>query len=108
MNLECCMCGEPLGGPDGKGLCFDFGDGDRVCEPCHNVTVDLIDLLMPTPASESGQCVAQEQEWQERREKAAKHLIRVLLRAGHKARVRVRQHEERRHREEIEREKEII
>jgi hypothetical protein len=108
MNLECCMCGESLGGPAGKGLCYDYGDGDHVCEPCHNVTTDLLDLLMPTSASEPGRHIANEQGCQEQREKAAKHLIRVLMRAGHKARVRVRQHEERRHREEIEREKEII
>lgn len=94
-SLECCMCGEPLGGPDGKGLCYDCGDGDRVCEPCLNVATDLLDLLMPMPMYSTSQA------HQSRKERALKALIRVLMRAGHKARVRVRQHEERRHEPEF-------
>lgn len=80
------MCGELLAGHDGKGRCYDLGDGLRVCEVCHDATADLIKLLMPTLVPNSTPDARD-------REKALKHLIVVLMRTGHKARVRVQQHE---------------
>lgn len=98
-HLECVMCGELLAGHDGKGRCYDLGDGLRVCETCYTATTDLLVILMPLPTSAYGgddDLLARlEAAHQEKREETLKHLIVVLMRTGHKARVRVQQHEAR-------------
>lgn len=82
-RLECSICGESLAGEDGKGMvyqtCFD-----RVCQYCFGSGSDLLKALDIEPGSVKGSSVFDA-------------LFRLLSRTGHKARVRVRQHEERKH-----------
>lgn len=87
-NLECCICGEY---PE---KVYQI-PGHQACQQCYEALVYLVEAI-ETLANGCG-CQGGTRAPQTARDRVIREAIRLFCRAGHKARVRVRQHVEQVH-----------